>query len=652
MDSYEENRLAGFVDTKFKEAMVAKGDLVKEWKTYMNAYNGEYFENQSKPDYKTNNVSNYIFSTIETIRPIMMDNNPRFEVIAKKEEYKAQTRAIDFMLQCDFDREDIKQKVTKELINTLVYGTSIYYVPQNVDDEVANVIPISAFNIYPDPLATSFDDAEYVIYADYVHVNKLKKLFPNKAKELFGSSVKHSELVNDNDQSGVRIDNQVLVCEMWLHDWTSVDVEEDYDGNKKKKKKNMNDVRIITCAPDLGIVFQDEASPYDDGKLPFVSQKCYDVPNKFWGDGEVKRLLSPQTQLNELLNSVIDNAKTTSNMPWILDKNCGIPRNKLSDRPGLIIRKNPGTEVRREQPPSLPAYVQNVIEGFKYDIEQISGVHDSLKGNSEKGVYTAQGILSLQEAAQARVRIKTRALESTLGEIANMIFHRNRQFWKEDQYVRMMGEDGEPVYKLISTDELNEDYDIRIQAASTQPVSKGAMFDLMVRLAQTPAEDGLPMVDRVAVMQYMPGFDAKGILERMESIKAEGKQDQINDQEHVAEHQETEQILQDMAKQMKDINNALSQLQTQVDKDNDEAKLEALREDAYNEGYNSSEQLQSTTNEIEEQQSEQIPDDVIKMIQGLNDVELLELLQTYPELESLINSQMELNKQQSGTIPV
>lgn len=643
-----ELRLSQFVDIKFKEAMVAKHEVVKDWDKYMDAYNGVYFENTSKPDYKTDSVSNYIFSTVETIRPIMLDNDPRFEVVAKvpSEEAYDKADAIDFMLGAEFDRLRIKKTVSKELINSLVMGTSIFYVPWDKNKKQAKVVPISIYNFFPDPLATCVDDMEYGIYADYMHVNVLKNMYPKHKDRLVGGNIDYAELVQNNGE-GSRIDNQVLVCEMWLHDWTSVDVEADYEGNPKNMKKG---IRVITCAPELGLILSDTMSPYEDDEMPFVIFKCYDIPNRFWGDGEAKRLLSPQTQMNELNNAIIDNAKSSANMPWIVDKNAGIPKGKITNRPGLVIRKNPGSEVRREQPPSMPAYLQNIIENFKYDIEQISGVHDSLKGNSEKGVYTAQGILSLQEAAQARVRIKTNDLEMALAEIGRKIYNRNKQFWTEDTWVNKMGDDRKPIYKEIKKDTFNEDFEIRIQAGSTSPTNKSAMFDLMVRMAQTTAEDGLPMVDRQAVLQYMPGFDSKAILARMEQINAQNKQNQINEQEHVGEHQETQAILEQLAQQVQELNKQLAELQGEAEQAKDEAKLEEIREQAYNEGYEDSQQGTELEAQSLEGSGEQepIPEEVLAMIGQLSDAELVRLLDQYPQLQPMIEQELASKANDSG----
>lgn len=649
VNTQEEAQLANWVDQKFKEAMVAKGDLVRDWQRYMDAYNGDYIENKSRPDYKTDSVSNYIFSTVETIRPIMIDNDPQWQVLARLPEAEAKADSIDFMLRCEFDREKIRKKISTELINTLVMGTSIFYTKWNELEEKSEVVPISIFNFFPDPLATNVDNAEYLMYGDYFHVNELKTQFPKHKDRLTGGTINYEEL-SKNDMNEVRVDNQVLVVEAWVYDWTSIDVEEDYQGNKVKKQKP--GIRVIIAAPELGLILHDGPSPYKDKKMPFDVLKCYDIPNNFWGDGEVKRLLSPQTQMNELNNAIVDNAKATANMPWIVDKNAGIPKGKITSRPGLVIRKNPGSEVRRDQPPSMPAYVQNIVENFKYDMEQISGVHDSLKGNSEKGVYTAQGILSLQEAAQARVRIKTADLELVLGGIGYKLYSRNKQYWPEEKYVSMFGDDGAQVFKLIDKSVFEYDYDIQVKAGSTAPTNKAAMFDLMIRLAQTPAEDGLPMVDRTAVLQYMPGFDSKKILNRMVEIQEQQRQDQVNEEEHQGEHKETQSILQELTEQMQQMNKVIAELQNEIEKNSDEARIEQIREQSYNEGYEDfSSTIETGQGETEQgiQPNEQLPDDVLAMIGELSDDELLELMQARPELKDMIQQELQYSQNQGTT---
>ena len=520
----QEKKLAEWVHTKFKQAYVAKAPLMKKWQDYMSAYDGSYFVNDSRPDYKSNQVTNLVFSTIEAIRPIMTDNNPKFIAVPNNPQGVEFSNDVQMALDYEWDREKMATKLPAQLIPMLVYGTAVWFVQwDGKEGEYGNIKikEVDPFNIFPDPLAENVDNAEYIVYATYKNANQIKQQFPDKANAIEGSRISMSELVANRDEQDTNEENQVLILEMWCRDWTTMD--EDIDGNKSLKYPQG---RVITCLPELGIILSDKKNPYKDGKFPFVLMKNYDVPFKFWGVGEVEQILSPQIYVNELTNQIIDNAKNTANMQWIIDKNAGIGQGKLTNRPGLVIRKNPGAEVRRDTPPPMPTYVREQIDVLKADIQDISGVLDSLKGEKQTGVVAASAILALQEASQSRIRLKIKIMESNLTELANMVYSRMQQFWKLDRWVRVTDIEGNPSFREIGQQVLANDYDLKVMAGSTMPVNKNAMMDLMIRLAQTNGEDGLPIVDRKAVLEFLPVGDKKAISDRFAELKAQQEQQQ------------------------------------------------------------------------------------------------------------------------------
>ena len=535
----KEKKLCEWVYSKFKQSYVAKAPLMKKWQEYMSAYEGTYFKNESRPDYKSNQVSNLVFSTIEAIRPIMTDNNPKFIAVPTSPEGQEFSTDVQMALDFEWEREKLATKLPAQLIPMLVYGTAVWFVQWNGKEGEygnINIKPIDPFNIFPDPLAENIDNSEYIVYATYKNANQLKQMFPNKASAIEGSRINMSELVANRDENDSQEENQVLVLEMWCRDWTTMD-ENVKDEQVLKYPKG----RVITCLPELGIILDDKKNPYKDGKFPFVLMKNYDVPFKFWGVGEVEQILSPQIYINELTNQIIDNAKSTANMQWIIDKNSGIGQGKLTNRPGLVIRKNPGSEVRRDTPPPMPTYVRETIDVMKADIQDISGVLDSLKGEKQTGVVAASAILALQEASQSRIRLKIKIMESNLSELANMVYSRMQQFWKLDRWVRITDIEGNPLFREIGQKVLQNDYDLKVQAGSTMPVNKNAMMDLMIRLAQTNAEDGLPVVDRKAILEYLPVGDKKAITERFSELQAKQEQQQLEQQQ--AEQQLQQQQL-------------------------------------------------------------------------------------------------------------
>ena len=538
--SDKEKKLCEWVYTKFKQSYVAKAPLMENWKKYMKAYTGELFINDSRPDYKSNQVSNLVFSTIEAIRPIMTDNNPKFIAVPNTPNGQEFSSDVQMALDYEWDREKMPTKLPAQLIPMLIYGTAVWFVQwDGRDGEYGNIKikPVDPFNIFPDPLADDIDSCEYIVYATYQNANQIKQQFPDKADAIEGSRITMSELVNNRDDNDSSEENQVLILEMWCRDWTSMD---EVDGEKKLKYPKG---RVITCLPDLGIVLNDKKNPYKDGHFPFVLMKNYDVPFKFWGTGEVEQILSPQMYINDLTNQIIDNAKNTANMQWIIDKNSGIGQGKLTNRPGLVIRKNPGSEVRRDTPPAMPTYVREQIDVLKADIQDISGVLDSLKGEKQTGVVAASAILALQEASQSRIRLKIKIMESNLTDLANMVYSRMQQFWKLDRWVRITDIEGNPHFQQIGQEVLQNDFELRVMAGSTMPVNKNAMMDLMIRLAQTNAEDGMPVVDRKAILEYLPLSDKKAITERFMALQQQQQQqaEQQVQQEQAMQQQQFEQ---------------------------------------------------------------------------------------------------------------
>lgn len=687
MPTEKERKLVEWVYSKFKQAYVAKAPLMDKWKEYMSAYKGTYFQNKNLPDYKSNEISNHVFSTIETIRPIMTDNNPKFLAVPSTPQGMEFSADVQTALDYEWDREKMSLKLPAQLIPMLVYGNAIWFVQwDGKDGEYGNISikPVDPFNIFPDPLAESIDNSEFLVYATYRNANQIKQQFPEKASAIEGSRITMSELVAERDNNDTQDANQVLILEMWCHDWVTMD--ESVEGKKQLKYPKG---RVITCLPELGILLSDKKNPYKDGKFPFVLMKNYDIPFEFWGVGEVEQVMSPQHYVNELTNQIIDNAKNTANMQWIIDKNSGIGQGKLTNRPGLVIRKTPGSEVRRDTPPAMPSYVREQIEVLKKDIQDISGVFDSLKGEQQGSVTAASAILALQEASQARIRLKIKLMEASLSELAQIVYSRMQQFWKLDRWVRVTDVEGNPSFREIGAQVLSNDYDLKVMAGSTMPVNRNAMLDLMIRLAQTNGEDGLPLVDRKAVLEFLPTGDKKAITDRFAELQAQqqqAQQEQLQQEQQMQMQQAQQQkgeldqsVTEQVMSMLQQVVQASDLTSKQVDElimdkeQRDKKEYESqIEEKGYKRGLKDGkvqgkeeevtlneetsdvneeekkmleEQLLSENAQMEEAlNSQQIPDEVLEELLALaqQDPEMFrEILQNYPQLAEMLQQDMQ-----------
>lgn len=623
-----ERLLINDIRDKFVVTESAKTDKVTTWNNCISAYNSDYFKNANRPDYKSDEISNFIFSTLETIKPIMIDNDPRILVLPKTPEGMQVSDKIQNAFDAEWTRAGMSKKLAQGITIALQIGTAIFGMFWNGKDEngLGNVNPvlINPFNFFPDPMAVDVDGAEYIIYATYKHVNQLKMQFPSKAHLLRGGAINHPELVPQGNISDVA--NQVLIFECYMRDYTTEEAETiDQDNENKKLKVNVKKYpkgRIVTIAPELDLLLDDKANPYQDGKFPFKVLKCYDVPFEFWGKSEIEQLLSPQTYINDLTNQVIDNAKLTANMPWVIDKNSGIGKGQLTNRPGLIIRKNPGTMVDRLNPPQMPQYVQEIIQTLKNDIEIISGVHDVTQGRKPGSVTAANAIIALQEAAQARIRLKVKLMEITLGEIGTMWYNRMQQFWVTNRWIRRSDyaevleaqKNPETALMQVSPADLEANMDFMILAGSTMPQNKNAMLDLMIRLAQTPGEDGLPMVDRETLLAYTNIPDKKKIISRFEKMNATRSQAAAQkaqaEQMMLQEEQKQKMAIAMMISQATQVK-AQTQAQTEIQKE--VMKTQSKTNDHM---FSVKEQKEKREHEMSQQQMQMIADLVIEKLRA------------------------------------
>lgn len=647
MDFEEQKKLSSWCYQKFKDAMLAKQQTTEDWFKYLNAYNNSLYTNNNVPDYKSNYCNNLIYSTIESMRPIVFDGNPKFECVPATAEALQYSKDIDTALDYEWYRTKMREKLISNSIYTFVLGTSIIMLPylySDNDEFDGNVCPIvvNPFNLYPDPLATSVEDAEYIIYATYEHENKLKKRYPEYADKIDGGDIKFEELVNSRNENA-KITNQILLLEVWCRDYTTVEYEEvDENGEKIKKKKfKYPKGRVIICAPELELVFEDKENPYESGRFPFFIFKNTNVPFQFWGEGEVKYLLSPQQAINDLSNQVIDNAKHTANMQWIIDKNAGIPKGELTNRPGLIIRKNPGAEVRRDSPPSMPMYVSEMITRNEQAIEVISGVHDITRGQTPTGIESASAIQALQEAANQRIRLKVTLLEETLSDMGNEWLSRMKQFWKTNRIIpvekpktasmpvgeRNMFEMQMPVdmeetentydFVEISKDkQLSQKYRVKVVGANSIQINKASMLDLMIRLAQTPAEDGMPMVTRECVLDYLPNVNKNIIMQYFSKLKEEQMQ-----------REQAQMLNNEAMAQLQEVTAVVQELQTRSQQKEQEEYEQQIKEQGYTEGIAYAQAIMQ-----QQEQEGDLPPELLQELAAMSDEELQEIISRYPEL--------------------
>ncbi len=633
----------------YNKAFADKQKLHSLWDECFRAYDGTLFKGQN-PDYAPNEVSNHVFSTIETVKPIILAQNPKIIALPKEQEHFEKAEAVQEALDYEWRRTKMFSMLHECLTLGLITGTFIIALLWDADeDRIGQIKPriISPFNFFVDPMASSLDDAEYAGYASYVSLGEVLKFAPDKAEELKAAVQSPSDewLTYGKDTNNLGERKSLLYIELYLRDYSTVMEEvENEDGTitQKYRLKYPNGRRIIIAGD---VLLEDGENPYDDnGKFPFVIWRCYKNANKFWGMGEVEQIISPQKYANEVVNIILQNAQLMSNQVWILDKNSGVARNSLTNRAGLVVRKNPGTEVRRDAPPPLPAYLQEIARLLREDIEHISGVYDVTRGERPTGITAAAAIQALNEQAQGRIKLKVQALEETLSDLGAMWIRRIKQFWDVERTIVVMGKDYQPVYKPMSKDMIDGDWDIIFSAGSTMSVNKAARLEQLIRLSQTIAEDGLPVVDRQTLLENSEIPDVKSIIERFEAIKsqqAQAQQEQAEAEQMEAERQqalqaEKERLQSNQQIEMEKLKmhgNMMMQMRRDQMKQDMMMQQNAQREEASQEM--PQENMEAQQQEISRNLEQLI--ELIELIMEMTPEQVAELVKQHPEIQGLLD---------------
>lgn len=474
----EEQKAYDFANQLWEWSKQSRKEYDARWDEYQDFRNGKQWKRRP-PAYRAAPNINVIHSTCETIKPILTDTQPGFDVIPQQPEDYAFSDTLSAVQRDWWNRRGMDNVVVDFVDDALTYDAAIIKCIWNPELERgagdAECYVVDPRNIWVNDGATDFvSGCQWVIERITKPVGQLRQMFPDKAQLIKPSGDKESDkdlqgrtmsgtvtLVSPTDRKappgivknqgystgGVDDYKNTEVLEVWVTD----DTVEEYqltiqgkdgaeDQQVTESRKKYPNGRLITILPGCKIVLQDAESPYDDGRFPYAKYVANRKSRKFYGFGEVEPLIETQELLNKSAAVIVDYLNTMANPCWVLDANSGVDPQMLTNQIGLCVVKNPGTDVRRESAPGLPGEVFNLYSMWQQLADQISGINDVTQGRRPQGITAAEALQTMQEAAQTRIRLKERNLQVALSRLGELVISRIMQFYSEPRVVRVAGD--------------------------------------------------------------------------------------------------------------------------------------------------------------------------------------------------------------------
>jgi hypothetical protein len=481
-----------------------------KWNRYCRVYKGDQWD-EKRPSWKASAVNNISFALIESMLPLLLDGDPVILTEPQTEEDRDASEKINLILKNIWNKLRLKAEYTQSIRDSLKLGTGLIRVGWD-SDALNGMGEISAksvdpYDVFVDPNATSFDNAEYLIYRTKLSLNIIKNKYDNGK-----SVVSDLEYFNDENSRETPTKNgrkESTIATVY-EEWTRVP-----EGMR---------LRVFAS----GLLLEEKMNPFElNTRFPFIGFFNYKLTGELWGYSELANLEPLQKEQNKIRSLIVDNLQTTANNVWIVDSTAGIEKGQITSKPGQVIYKSPNGKVERVQGSSLPTALYEQLSQIQSSMEYTSGIFPISFGVSPGSVTAGTSLSILTENAQTRIRGKLRSFEDGLSELGEWFVSLIRQFYTEPRVIKLTGDEGFTFQTFDNSslrqeqEELDEEgnvvnkttllveFDINVIPGSSLRVNRSARYQQAMEMYNAGALDPETLIERAEI------GDTKQIIDRL-----------------------------------------------------------------------------------------------------------------------------------------
>ena len=236
---------------------------------------------------------------------------------------------------------------------------------------------------------------------------------------------------------------------------------------------------VTAIGPRAQRVVRAIRNPYIDGEKPYVAANYIPVPNDFLGIGLMEWCEQLQREINTRYNMSTDNSNYMLNQMLLVRRSAGIPDAQLKSRPsGRIDCDDPTSDVL---PLPMAPIFDKLIAMQQWNDQlwqETTGVGSEFAGvrkSAGSAMHrTAGGILALQQAADARLKMSRLLFEKRVEKAVEMIISRIKQFMDAPITVDIIGPEGLKYLEIFPSQIQTAEYSLKLAIAPTEMIGKMA----------------------------------------------------------------------------------------------------------------------------------------------------------------------------------
>ena len=356
------------------------------------------------------------------------------------------------------------------------------------------VVVRSPFQVWPDPLATSMADLEWLIDASVVSPSYVEQRYGKRvpADTPASPGLVESRLGATGSSGAYK---GVKVFEYW----------------RRPCLEHPGGFRATWTEKEL---LEREESPFDP--MPFVRFGGIPVPGRFWPSSITEQLRPLQVQLNKTKSQLAENRVRLGN-PTLLASRMAIGdpdafETQLAQPGGVVYYDDtsPNAIPAYLQAPAMPAYVVQEIDRSEAAIQEVSGQHEVSSAQVPAGVTAASAINLLQEADDTRLGPAVSEMEAQLAQFGRAVLRHVAKFYSEQRTVALAGENQAWEIFDLRGAMLRDGQHVEVQAGSTMPRSQAAKQAAMESLLTTFLQNGVALKPR-DLAKYLRDYQVGGL---------------------------------------------------------------------------------------------------------------------------------------------
>lgn len=421
---------------------------------YLDRYNGKIWDEKKLEENDSRAFVNYFFSTVQQIAPMLTDNRPRWNIVARNDHMQKVASLYSNALIYLWDKFDLSNKTMLALLDAMIMKLGIMKIGFNPNAEFGGEITVDIVDPRTFFIAPGYTDpweAPFCGIKARKPLSYIKSRFPDvdeiqACSTIGGDSVDDKSVVKFGDVHDFELEMKSAdVYEVWMKDESSFvdfDVEYEEGGEKKTKKEKKQKYpfgKFVYFTPDKFLA--EEPCDYMFNRAPYVFFYDYMKPHDTLGTGELDNTEAIILEYNNAFQALTNHFRRYHNPNVGIDiaANIDVETIKSTYKKGgqfytYDSNNNPNmrSPIAPIQEPVINPIAYQLVNMIPHMIEEVSGVTEWAKGVlTTKQEKSASEASILIESSYTRVRQRVRNLEWSIKRLCWMIVTMMQQYYTE-----------------------------------------------------------------------------------------------------------------------------------------------------------------------------------------------------------------------------